>query len=108
MVCIWTSSAAVSGSVSAAVHSMRCLASSSKLDTVAGSLEFLAEDEMRPSVAASPPRRRGRGSRRKRSRSFSLFIIEHLPGFPLLQIQLVYGDSRLESKYFGFPISAEY
>src|SRR5258706_6502691 len=74
-VCILTSSAAVSGSVSAAVHSMKCLASSSKLDTIFGSLDFLAEDEMRPSVAASPPRRRGSGSRKKRSRSFSLLSL---------------------------------
>jgi hypothetical protein len=59
MVCMRTSSAAVSGSASAAVHSMRCFASSSKLATTVGSVDFLAEDEIRPSVAASPPKRRG-------------------------------------------------
>src|SRR3972149_7925125 len=65
IVCIRTSSAAVSGSVSAAVHSMRCLASSNKLDTTFGSVELRAEDDIRPSVAASPPKRRGGGARRK-------------------------------------------
>jgi hypothetical protein len=40
---------------------MRCLASSSKLETMFGSIDFLAEDEIRPSVAASLPRRRGVG-----------------------------------------------
>ena len=56
-VCIRTSSAAVSGSVSAAIHSMRCLASSNKFATWLGSVELRADDEIRPSVAASPPRR---------------------------------------------------
>src|SRR3972149_472216 len=95
---MWTSSAAVSGSVSAAVHSMRCLASSNKLDTTFGSVDFLAEDEIRPRVAASPPRRRGSGSRKKRSRSFSLFIIAHLLEFLLLRTQLVCEDFHLEDR----------
>jgi len=69
---IWLSSAAMDGLVSGAVHSMKRWASSSRLVMAAGSVEWRAEEEMRASVAASSSRRWGRGSRRKRSRSFSL------------------------------------
>jgi hypothetical protein len=65
MVCILTSSAAVSGSVSAAVHSMRCLASSNKLATIVGSVDFLAEDEICP--VRQPVRPGGRGESRAKS-----------------------------------------
>ena len=69
--------------VSAAVHSMRCLASSNKLDTMFGSVDFLAEDDIRPNVAASPPKRRGSESRKKRSRSFSRFSLSMQQSYPV-------------------------
>jgi hypothetical protein len=81
-ICMDTSSAAVSGTVSAAFHSIRYFASSKRFFTTVASVELRAEDEIRPSVADFPPRWDEIGSRRKRSRNFSLFwITTHLGKF---------------------------
>jgi hypothetical protein len=76
-----TSSAAASGSASAAVHSIKYFSSYNMLRTTMKFVDLRAVDEIRASVAASPPSLRGSGSRKKRERVFSLSIIPRLRKF---------------------------